>query len=346
MSASTTDRAAPVLAVRDLRVHLATDSGEVTAVQGVSFDVRAGETLALVGESGAGKSMTALALMRLAGKGARGEGARLEGEVRLDGPEGAVEVLGLPLDRLRQLRGRAMSMVFQEPMTSLNPVFRVGWQIAESLVVHEGLAWPAAGRRALELLALVGIPDPEVRSRAFPHELSGGMRQRVMIAIALACRPRLLIADEPTTALDVTVQAQVLQLVRGLQRELGMGVLFITHDLGVVAQVADRVAVMYAGRIVEEAGVHELFVSPRHPYTAGLLRSMPNAAGAEPGAMVKPIPGSMPNLRRLPPGCAYHPRCPDAVEGTCSAALPALEAAGPARTVRCVRWAEIARKAA
>ena len=346
MSVWTTEAATAALSVRDLRVRLATDSGEVTAVHGVSFDVRAGETLALVGESGAGKSMTALAVMRLAGKGARGEGARLEGTVHVATPEGPVEVLGQPLEGLRRLRGRAMSMVFQEPMTSLNPVFRVGWQIAESLVVHEALSWPAAEKRALELLALVGIPDPAARSRAFPHELSGGMRQRVMIAIALACRPRLLIADEPTTALDVTVQAQVLQLVRGLQRELGMGVLFITHDLGVVAQVADRVAVMYAGRIVEEAGVHDLFASPRHPYTAGLLRSMPNAAGTQPGAMVKPIPGSMPNLRRLPPGCAYHPRCPEAVEGACSSALPALEAAGAARTVRCVRWADIARRAA
>jgi oligopeptide/dipeptide ABC transporter ATP-binding protein len=237
-------------------------------------------------------------------------------------------------------------MIFQEPMTSLNPVFRVGWQIAEALVTHEKMGWPAAEKRALEMLALVGIPDPRERQRAFPHELSGGMRQRVMIAMALACRPRLVIADEPTTALDVTVQAQVLELIRRLQREMGMAVLFITHDLGVVAQMADRVAVMYAGRIVEEAGVRELFAAPRHPYTAGLLRSMPNPAGAAPGAMVKPIPGSMPNLRRVPAGCAFHPRCPDADPARCLAALPALEGAGANRTVRCVRWAELSGRAA
>jgi oligopeptide transport system ATP-binding protein len=347
MSALTTERAAaapaglsPVLQVRELRVHLAVEGGEVTAVAGVSFEVRAGETLALVGESGAGKSMAALAVMRLAGRGALGEGARLEGSVLLHGEHGPVDLLALPLEQVRRLRGKALSMVFQEPMTSLNPVFRIGWQIAEALVIHDGLAWAAAERRALEMLALVGIPDPAERRRAFPHELSGGMRQRVMIAIALACRPRLLIADEPTTALDVTVQAQVLELIRRLQREMGMAVLFITHDLGVVAQMADRVAVMYAGRIVEEAGVRELFASPRHPYTAGLLRSMPDAAGRAPGARVQPIPGSMPNLRRVPAGCAFHPRCPDADPRRCERDLPILEAAGEGRTVRCVRWAE------
>jgi len=347
MSASTTERGSVVLAVRDLRVRLDTVDGEIEPVAGVSFDLRAGETLALVGESGAGKSMVALAVMRLVGKGAKGEGARLDGSILLHGdPGGTVEMLTAPPERVRALRGRVLSMVFQEPMTSLNPVLRVGRQVAEALVVHEGLACSPAEARATELLRLVGIADAAVKARAFPHELSGGMRQRAMMAMALACRPRLLIADEPTTALDVTVQAQVLDLVRRLQRELGMAVLFITHDLGVVAQVADRVAVMYAGRIVEEAGVRELYRGPCHPYTAGLLRSMPNPACADPGAMVQPIPGTMPSLQRVPPGCAYHPRCPAAVPGRCTATVPALESAGPGRVVRCVRWAEQAGAAA
>ena len=341
---------APVLEVRDLRVVLHTEAGDLTAVDGVSFSVPAGRTLALVGESGAGKSMTSLALMRLVGKGPRGQGASLSGQVWLDtapggpGPSGSssrVELLGAPLAEMQALRGRSLAMVFQEPMTSLNPVFRVGWQIAEAIVRHEGVGAPAAEQRALEMLKLVGIPDPQARMRAYPHELSGGMRQRAMIAMALACRPRLLIADEPTTALDVTVQAQVLALMRRLQRELGTALLFVTHDLGVVAQMADEVAVMYAGRIVEHAGVQAIFGAPRHPYTAGLLKSMPSVVARPDGAMVEPIRGSMPPLARLPAGCAFHPRCDHAQEGRCARAMPDLLEVAPGHRVRCARAAEI-----
>ncbi|MBL8341094.1 MAG: ABC transporter ATP-binding protein [Rubrivivax sp.] len=337
----------PVLSVRGLRVLLHTEAGLLPAVDGVDFDLAPGRTLALVGESGAGKSLTSLAIMRLAGRGAKGRGVTLEGQVHLDsgdatqGNSGIVELLGAPLAQMQALRGKALAMIFQEPMTSLNPVFRVGWQIAEALVRHEGLTRAQADARALEMLQLVGIPDAAARVRAFPHELSGGMRQRVMIAMALACRPRLLIADEPTTALDVTVQAQVLALMRRLQAEMGTAVLFITHDLGVVAQMADEVAVLYAGRVVEHADVRSLFAAPRHPYTAGLLRSMPNVAGSVAGELVQPIAGSMPALTRLPRGCAFHPRCEFAQAGPCTEAMPALADLGAGRAVRCARHAEI-----
>ena len=333
----------PVLEVRDLRVVLHTEAGDLAAVDGVSFSVAPGRTLALVGESGAGKSMTSLALMRLVGKGPRGQGASLSGEVWLDtgpGHAGRVELLAAPWARMQALRGRSLAMVFQEPMTSLNPVFRVGWQIAEAIVRHEAVGWPAAQQQALEMLQLVGIPDPRARMRAYPHELSGGMRQRAMIAMALACRPRLLIADEPTTALDVTVQAQVLALMRRLQRELGTASLFVTHDLGVVAQMADEVAVMYAGRIVEQAGVQAIFDAPRHPYTAGLLRSMPSVVPRLGAGQVEPIRGSMPPLSRLPAGCAFHPRCDHAQDGRCTGPMPALLEAAPGHRVRCARLGE------
>ncbi len=348
---TTTDAGAtPVLRVRGLRVLLHADGARLPAVDGLDFDLHAGRTLALVGESGAGKSLTSLALMRLAGKGVEGRGVTLEGEVHLDTGAGVVELLGAPQAQLQALRGKALAMIFQEPMTSLNPVFRVGWQIAEALVRHAALTPKQADARTLELLQLVGIADAAARQRAYPHELSGGMRQRVMIAMALACRPRLLIADEPTTALDVTVQAQVLALMRRLQREMGTALLFITHDLGVVAQMADEVAVMYAGRIVEHADVHTLFARPRHPYTAGLLRSMPNVAGSVIGEMVEPIAGAMPPITRLPAGCAFHPRCAFADAARCAVRMPPLlavmdapgGAAGPAlHEVRCVRQAEI-----
>ncbi len=326
-----------VLDVRGLNVHITSDDGELCAVADATFRVHDGETLALVGESGAGKSMTALAIMRLA----QSAHIRLSGEILLRaGGGGAVNLLALDPLAMRDVRGRLVSMVFQEPMTSLNPVLRVGEQIAEAIVSHEAIGWPAARTRALDMLRLVGIADAEARQRAFAHELSGGMRQCVMIAIALACRPRLLIADEPTTALDVTVQAQVLALIRSLQRELGMAVLFITHDLGVVAQMADRVAVMYAGRIVEEAPVRALFESPCHPYTQGLLRSMPNAARVMRGRGIAPIRGSMPSLTRLPRGCAFHPRCERAEPGRCDGDVPALDSVDDQRAVRCWRWRE------
>lgn len=341
-----TERAAgdPVLRVRGLRVLLHIDGARLPAVDGLDFDLYAGRTLALVGESGAGKSLTSLALMRLVGKGTAGSGVTLAGEVHLDTGQGMVELLSAPLAQMQALRGKALAMIFQEPMTSLNPVFRVGWQISEALVRHEGLTRTQADVRSLELLQLVGIPDAAARQRAYPHELSGGMRQRVMIAMALACRPRLLIADEPTTALDVTVQAQVLALMRRLQREMGAALLFITHDLGVVAQMADEVAVMYAGRIVERADVHTLFAGPRHPYTTGLLQSMPNVAGTAVGAMVEPIPGSMPPLTHLPGGCAFHPRCRHADPARCTADMPLLQTLATlpsVHEVRCLRHAEL-----
>jgi oligopeptide/dipeptide ABC transporter ATP-binding protein len=333
--------ARPILRVNGLRVALHVDGGRRCAVDGVDFELHAGRTLALVGESGAGKSLTALALMRLVGKGASGRGVELEGEVHLDTGAGVVELLGSPLTQMHTLRGKAMAMIFQEPMTSLNPVFRVGWQIAEALRRHEGLTRRQADLQALELLQRVGIADAATRQRAYPHELSGGMRQRVMIAMAMACRPRLLIADEPTTALDVTVQAQVLELMRRLQREMGTALLFITHDLGVVAQMADDVAVMYAGRIVERAPVRSLFTAPRHPYTAGLLRSMPNVAGSAIGEVAEPIPGAMPRLGAWPKGCAFQTRCFHVDATRCTAAMPVLQQVAPGHELRCVRHAEL-----
>jgi oligopeptide/dipeptide ABC transporter ATP-binding protein len=328
-----------VLDVRDLRVTIQSDDRVLRAVAGVSFHVDEGETLALVGESGAGKSITALSLLRLVRASGASRAVHTEGRMLFrDGPKQALDLLALDTEAMRSLRGRAISMIFQEPMTSLNPVQRIGDQIAEAVVAHKPVSWSAARARAVEMLRLVGIPDPEQRQRVFAHELSGGMRQRVMIAIALACRPRLLIADEPTTALDVTVQAQVLELIRRLQREFHMGVLFITHDLGVVAQMADRVAVMYAGRIVEEAPVEPFFSQPRHPYSAGLLRSMPNAQTALKASKIQPIPGAVPSLAHLPPGCAFHPRCERAELPRCATVEPEREQCGEDRQVSCFRW--------
>jgi len=323
----------PVIEVHDLRVSLGTDDGNIEAVAGISFRVREGETLALVGESGAGKSVTSLAIMRLlqAGEGSKAVG--IGGRILFrDRDAGTIDLLGLQPEAMRRMRGHDLAMIFQEPMTCLNPVMCVGDQIAEAVLAHEKVSSRTAMTRAIDMLRLVGIPDPASRSRVFPHELSGGMRQRVMIAMALACQPRLLIADEPTTALDVTVQAQVLDLIRRLQREFSMGVLFITHDLGVVAQIADRVAVMYAGRIVEEAPVEDLFAHPLHPYTRGLLASVPDATQA--GNIVQPIPGSMPALSHLPQGCSFQPRCHAALAGRCEREAPPAIAAG-CRSVHC-----------
>jgi oligopeptide/dipeptide ABC transporter ATP-binding protein len=323
-----------LLEVSNLRVRLSTGEGVIEAVRGISFAVRDGETLALVGESGAGKSVTSLAIMRLLQTGSRSHPVEVEGKILFrNGHSPDVDLLGLDPGTMRSMRGRALSMIFQEPMTSLNPVMRVGDQVAEAVRAHEKVTGTAARARAVDMLRLVGIPDPASRTRAFPHELSGGMRQRIMIAMALACRPQLLIADEPTTALDVTVQAQVLDLIRGLQREFAMAVLFITHDLGVVAQMADRVAVMYAGRIVEEAPVDLLFSDPRHPYTRGLLASMPDAGKA--GCAVHPIPGAMPRLASLPSGCAFHPRCTAALPSRCDREMPPAVTATAMRSVHC-----------
>jgi peptide/nickel transport system ATP-binding protein len=295
----------PLLDIRGLRVSFATEAGPVPAVRGVDLALAAGETLALVGESGCGKSVTALSILRLI---PTPPGSLDAGEILLAGEN----LLAASEPRLREIRGNDVAMVFQEPMTSLNPVLRVGEQVAEAIELHQHVSHEVARTRTIEAFARVGIPAPEQRVDEYPHQLSGGMRQRVMIAMALACNPKLLIADEPTTALDVTIQAQILELIAKLQREVGMAVLLITHDLGVVAETARRVAVMYAGRVVEEADVLALFERPRHPYTAGLLRSRPRLDVA--GGKLIPIEGSVPDALHQPPGCAFHPRCPLAEE--------------------------------
>ncbi len=308
---SSTDKTAPLLRVDGLQTHFHTRDGVVRAVDGVSFDVHAGETLAVVGESGCGKSVTAMSILRLLPMPpARIVAGRIEFEGR--------NLLDLSEAEMRHVRGNLISMIFQEPMTSLNPVLTIGRQTAEALVLHRGLSQREAMAHAVEMLRKVQIPEPERRLKQYPHELSGGMRQRVMIAMALACGPRLLIADEPTTALDVTIQAQILQLMRQLGAETGAAIILITHDLGVVAEVAQRVVVMYAGRKVEEAPVERLFASPRHPYTVGLLGSMPHLGGSlkdVPGERPKrliEIPGMVPSLKEWQPGCLFAPRCPQA----------------------------------
>jgi peptide/nickel transport system ATP-binding protein len=314
----------PVLEVRDLRTEFATDDGSFPAVDGVSFAVDAGQTLAIVGESGCGKSVTALSVMGLVPDP---PGRITAGSIRFEGRE----LVGAPKRELLDLRGNGLAMIFQEPMTSLNPAFTIGNQIVEALLRHRALPRAAAEARAIEVLRQVRIPAPEQRFHEYPHKLSGGMRQRAMIAMALACEPRLLIADEPTTALDVTIQAQILDLLRNLQRHMGLALLLITHDLGVIAEMADRVAVMYAGRIVEEAPVRPLFEDPKHPYTRGLLASLP---GTAPGTRLRAIPGTVPPLGELPPGCPFTPRCPDRFE-RCPTATPEDTVVGEDRRVKC-----------
>src|SRR5881227_3720018 len=298
-----------VLDVKGLQTVFFTNSGLFKAVDDVSFHVRRGETLAIVGESGCGKSVTALSIMRLVPDP---PGRIVGGSVMLEG----TDLLDLDEDEMREIRGNRISMIFQEPMTSLNPVMRIGDQIAEAVRLHRAMPKREAQDIAVEMLRLVRIPESARRAREYPHQLSGGMRQRAMIAMALACRPALLIADEPTTALDVTIQAQILALVLELQQELGMGLILITHDLGVVAQTAQRVIVMYAGRKVEEASVDSLFANPRHPYTGGLMASIPAvpSSGENKDARLAEIPGTVPSLTRLPKGCAFAPRCPLAIK--------------------------------
>ena len=326
--------AAPLLAVKNLRVRFRTESGMVTPVDDVSFSIDRGETVAVVGESGSGKSVTSLAIMGLLPKSRHRE---LSGEVLFEGRE----LLAAAESSMLRVRGTQIGMIFQEPMTSLNPVLRVGSQIAERLEVHEKLSPRTAWERTVEILKMVRIPDAERRAMNYPHQMSGGMRQRVMIAMALACKPKLLIADEPTTALDVTIQAQILALMRTLQSEMGMAILFITHDLGVVAEMADRVVVMYAGRAVEAAPVHEIFARPRMPYTRGLLRSIPRVDRASTHQQkLEAIRGSVPSPLALPEGCTFHPRCDLAIDA-CRSAVPALELAGPDHRVRCCRWQEL-----
>ena len=319
----------PVLRVRDLRTYFVTGRGAGTAraVDGVSFELYPGETLGIVGESGCGKTVMSLSILRLV--------AEPPGHIR---PGSVIEfegrnLLTLPAEELRAIRGNRIAMVFQEPMTSLNPVFTVGDQIAEAAIVHQHLPSAAARARAIEMLRLVGIPDPDTSVDAYPHQLSGGMRQRVMIAMALVCHPAVLIADEPTTALDVTIQAQILELLARLQRELGMALLLITHDLGVVAGSANRVVVMYAGQVVETADTPTLFARPLHPYTSGLMQSVPRLDhGREP---LHGIPGSVPAATDWPTGCRFHPRCPYAWDKCATEEPPVLAGPEPGHSARC-----------
>ena len=330
------DAAAPVLSVHDLSTVFFTGRGLIKAVDAVSFDVKAHETLAIVGESGCGKSVTALSIMRLVPDP---PGRIVGGSVVLEG----TDLLALDDDEMRAVRGNRISMIFQEQMTSLNPVMRIGDQITEALRLHQNISSKEAWKQAVDMLRLVRIPEPERRAQEYPHQLSGGMRQRAMIAMALACRPVLLIADEPTTALDVTIQAQILALMVDLQKRLGTGLILITHDLGVVAQTAQRVIVMYAGRKVEEASVEALFENPMHPYTRGLMASMPAviSLGAKTEARLTEIPGMVPSLTNLPPGCAFAPRCPLAID-RCRAEYPPLEEFGGRHLAACWRAAEMA----
>ena len=330
-----------VIEIEGLTVEFLTESGPVTAVRDLSLTIRRGETVVLVGESGSGKSVTALAIMQLVRRPA---GRIRSGSIRFRGKDGIVKDLArLPEREMRHIRGSDVAMVFQEPMTTLDPVFNIGRQIGEAIVTHQGVEWSEANRRSAALLSLLGFSEPERRLRSYPHELSGGMRQRVVIAMALACRPALLIADEPTTALDVTIQAQILHEIGKFQRELGISLLFITHNLGVAAQIADRVVVMYTGRTVEEAPVTDLFAAPLMPYTRGLLNSVPRLGIAGSGAgELASIQGIVPPITRLPPGCTFSPRCEWAVPGRCTDTVPAYESIGHARRVACVRWREIA----
>ncbi|BAI74351.1 peptide/nickel transport system ATP-binding protein (plasmid) [Azospirillum sp. B510] len=327
------------LDIRNLRTHFTADPGVSKAVDGVSFAVRRNETLAVVGESGSGKSVTSLSAMRLIPSP---PGIIAGGEILFRGRDGRVRDLARLGERaMRGVRGNEIGMIFQEPMTSLNPVYTVGDQIGEALRHHRGLDRRAARAEALAMLRKVGIPAAERRLDEYPHQMSGGMRQRVMIAMALACRPTLLIADEPTTALDVTIQAQILDLMRRLQEETGTSILFITHNLGVVAEVAHRVVVMYAGRIVEEGDVRSLLKSPRHPYTRGLLACMPHPGQRRgDGGRLHAIPGSVPSPMNRPPGCSFAPRC-GLAEPACTAAEPVLEPVGPGHAVRCRRWRDV-----
>ena len=318
----------PLLEVKGLKTYFYTEDGVVRAVDGVNFEVYPGEVLGLVGESGCGKSVTSLSIMRLVSKPGRVDA----GEILLDGEN----LLKLPEEEMIKVRGNRISMIFQQPQTALNPVFKVGDQLSEVLNVHQDMGKEDGWKRAVALLKMVGVPDPERRAEAYPHELSGGMAQRVMIAMALACVPELLIADEPTTALDVTIQAQILDLMRDMRREMGTSVILITHDLGVVAEMAERVAVMYAGQIVEQTDVNRLFDEPLHPYTQGLIGSIPILGEIKEKLDV--IPGSVPNLVDLPPGCRFAPRCQARFKHAltiCTEQEPELEDIRAGHKVRC-----------
>lgn len=323
-----------ILEVKNLKTQFFTESGVVKAVDGIDIVVKRGEVLGIVGESGCGKSVTSLSIMQLVGQ----PGKIVEGQIIFDNED----LLALPESKMIKIRGNRISMIFQQPQSCLNPVFRVGEQLSEVLFIHQDLGKEAGEKRAVELLSMVGIPEPESRVNSFPHEMSGGMAQRVMIAMALACVPELLIADEPTTALDVTIQAQILDLMRNLQSKMETSIIFITHDLGVVAEMCDRVMVMYAGRVVEESPVIELFESPKHPYTAALIGSTPVLGQAD--KELTTIPGSVPNLIDLPPGCKFAPRCVPRVENNldiCTEEEPKLRHIGPDRYVRCWLYEDV-----
>jgi peptide/nickel transport system ATP-binding protein len=319
----------PLIRARGLHVNFVSRDATIAAVNGIDLDLNEGQVLCVLGESGSGKSVTLRALMRLNPKAK----TVMRGELNVAGHD----MMALPESKLPALRGKVVSMIFQEPMTALDPVFPIGRQIVETIIRHDGVSKADARQRALDLLDLVQIPSAKMRLNAYPHELSGGLRQRAMIAMAISCRPRLLLADEPTTALDATVQIQVLLLLRQLQEELGMGVVFVTHDLGVAGEIADRVAVMYAGRIVEQGSVSSLLASPLHPYTQGLLGATVQPGSR--GARLTTIPGAPPDLRRPMQGCAFAPRCPQAEEA-CRAAVPEFCHPAPGRAVRCIKVME------
>ena len=318
----------PLLSIRDLVTEFDTPDGVVSAVNGVSYDVFPGETVGVVGESGSGKSVTVMTVLGLI---SQPPGRIAGGEILLEGRD----LLRSSAKEMRKVRGDEIAMIFQDPMTSLNPVLTIGDQLSEALLVHNGMSDSEARKRVIELLELVGVPNAEQRYDQYPHEYSGGMRQRAMIALALACRPELLLADEPTTALDATVQIQILLLLRELQRELGLSIIFVTHDLGAAVEVADRIAVMYAGRIVEEGSARDIINTPRHPYTIGLLKSRAHGAMTK-GRRLDAIAGSPPDLADLPEGCAFAARCPWAIEA-CRTTQPALIATETGTQARCLR---------
>lgn len=315
-----------ILEVKNLSTTFRTERGDLKAIDGVSFEVYKGEILGVVGESGCGKSVTSQSILRLYDEKYT---AKYDGEILLDGKN----IFDIPLKKMQEIRGAKISMVFQDALSSLNPVLKIGDQIMEPLRIHQKLGKKEARERALEMLRLVGIPAPDKRIDQYPHELSGGMRQRVMIAIALACRPQLLIADEPTTALDVTIQAQIMDLIVDLNKKLDMGVILITHDLAVVAETCSRVVVMYLGQIVEEADVNDIFDNPKHPYTLGLIKSIPRLDG-DPNERLYMIKGTVPLLNQIPNGCRFAPRCPYATD-KCRTNMPELKAVSPTQKVRC-----------
>ncbi len=320
----------PILEVKNLKTYFYTEDGVVKAVDGVSFSLYEGETLGIVGESGSGKSVTSLSIMRLLDE----KGRIVDGEVIFKGRN----LLDLPESEIRKIRGNEIAMIFQEPMVALNPVYTIGDQIIEAITLHQGLNEKDARLMAVDLLRKVGIPEPEKRIDQYPHQLSGGMRQRAMIAMALSCRPSILIADEPTTALDVTIQAQILDLMKSLQREYGMALIMITHDMGVIAEIADRVVVMYAGKVVEYGEIHEIFKNPRHPYTYGLLSSIPRLDIEQ--EKLKSIPGTVPDPLNFPSGCRFHPRC-EFAQNRCKEEEPETVEVSPGHYTRCFFWEKL-----